>query len=113
MWNWLRSLRSWFNAKPKQTAALPPGRRSPGAYSMVPGPPQQSALPSSEEKPPRLDWQPLVQPPVEEDTVAPPLTHGRADRTPVLGIDLGTSHSVVAVVRQGKVEVIPNQEGEY
>jgi molecular chaperone DnaK len=45
--------------------------------------------------------------------VAPPLTSEQADYTPILGIDLGTSHSVVAVVRQGKIEVIPNQEGEY
>src|SRR5215207_7708586 len=31
---------------------------------------------------------------------------------PILGIDLGTTNCVVAVCRDGKVEVIPNHEGE-
>ena len=36
-----------------------------------------------------------------------------ADKGPIVGIDLGTSNSVVAVMRGGRVEVIPNQEGEF
>jgi len=66
-----------------------------------------------EEPPVGFDWRPTLHPGIEEDTVAPPLTWESADQGPILGIDLGTSHSIVAVVREGKVEVIPNQEGEY
>jgi molecular chaperone DnaK len=68
---------------------------------------------ASDEKPSRLRWQPQAGAPFAEDTIAPPLASGPADHSPILGIDLGTSHSAVAVVRQGKVEVIPNQEGDY
>src|SRR5262249_23692275 len=113
MWNWLRSLGSWFFATPGQAAEKPPGQPHPGSSSAAPERPQPAALPPSAGKPPGLGWQPLAQTSAEEDTVAPPLASGPADHAPILGIDLGTSHSAVAVVRLGKVEVIPNQEGEY
>jgi molecular chaperone DnaK len=113
MWNWWRSLRSWFFATPNQTSEQPTSRTFPSAYSAAPKQIQPTSLPLSSKKPPTLHWRPVAQTFVEEDTVAPPLTSGAADHSPILGIDLGTSYSVVAVVRQGKVEVIPNQEGEY
>ena len=41
---------------------------------------------------------------------APPLAEGDE---PILGIDLGTTHAVAAVVIGDEVRVIPNQEGSY
>src|SRR5262249_53373866 len=45
-------------------------------------------------------------------TTDPDIVCRAADPGLVLGIDLGTSNAVVAVLRAGRVEVIPNQEGE-
>ena len=35
------------------------------------------------------------------------------DGNPAIGIDLGTTHSCVAVHRHDQVEVIPNDQGNY
>src|SRR5262245_16625029 len=110
MWKWLRSLCSRLFSEPD---------RASGQISRFPTSSRNSARaqpdvrPTAAEKLPWLDWQPRLHATHDEETVAPPLTVGSADHAPILGIDLGTSHSVVAVVRQGKVEVIPNQEGEF
>jgi molecular chaperone DnaK len=45
-------------------------------------------------------------------TTDPDPACAQVDPGPILGIDLGTTHSVVAVLREGKVRVIPNQEGQ-
>jgi molecular chaperone DnaK len=113
MWKWLRSLRSRLFAAPEPAARQAPRQPSAQSYTTAPRSSQSAVLPSSTDKLSRLDWRPLAQAPVHEETLAPPLTSGPTDHAPILGIDLGTSHSVVAVVRHGKVEVIPNQEGEY
>jgi molecular chaperone DnaK len=48
---------------------------------------------------------PLTAPAFEEPTVAP------AQTGPILGIDLGTTNSCVAFVRDGKPQVLPSREG--
>jgi molecular chaperone DnaK (HSP70) len=42
-----------------------------------------------------------------EDDISPPLSPGRS-----VGIDLGTTNSAVAVIRDGKPFIIPNAEGQ-
>src|SRR5262249_27872291 len=111
MWNWLQSLRSWFEGTVEQTGERPRPEAIPVRLERAV--PSLPSLPGPEKPPPALAWNPCERPALEEPALAPPLSPTPADQEPILGIDLGTSHSVVAVVRDGKVEVIPNQEGEY
>src|SRR5262249_17988132 len=110
MWDWLPS---WWGGKgpadadrrlaapsgppargdeaPGRPAPLPTGRASEKERDRVRTPGRGG--PTAPAAGPRVD-----------DAVAP------SDL--ILGIDLGTTHSVVAVARDGRVVVIPNQEGE-
>jgi molecular chaperone DnaK len=45
-------------------------------------------------------------------TTDPDPACGQGEPGPILGIDLGTTHSVVAVMHKGKVQIVPNQEGQ-
>jgi molecular chaperone DnaK len=95
-----------------------PGTNQPS--SPVPTAPAAPVPPSStlvrrEERLIGLNWQPAASRPQaspEIYTTNPDPESPAFDRGPILGIDLGTSSSIMAVVRDGRVEVIPNQEGE-
>ncbi len=95
MWSWLKSL---FAPEPV------PQLSGPRCPSPVQGGETLRAL----------DWRKQESYPESEHffTTEPDADCVEPDQGPVLGIDLGTTHSVMAVVRAGKVEVIPNQEGE-
>ena len=108
MWSWFKSLWSWLNSggdvadddAPPQLAAGPSAAPAPGPASAARVEPTLG-----------LDWDPRPEPECD-DALAPPLADAAPDRGPVLGIDLGTTYSVAAVLRGSRVEVVPNAEGE-
>jgi molecular chaperone DnaK len=127
MWAWFKSL---FSArKPKALPGEGATRNTASSYSpttsrytesVTSAPPggRKSAPPGQDskgEQPLGLDWQPW--PTAAESTAVfttdPDPDCAAANDGPIVGIDLGTTHSVIAVVRGGRVEVIPNQEGEF
>jgi molecular chaperone DnaK len=98
MWPWLKSL--FTSREPK---ALP---GKDGAARPSPGRSPAGAQPLG------LDWQPCAAAPESEGVFTTDPGSAAPAHGPIVGIDLGTTHSVIAVMRGGSVEVIPNQEGE-
>jgi molecular chaperone DnaK len=105
MWSWLKSLLGRDSSAPPRLQLSPPSPSIPRPPSSTPrlgeslralGWGKQDTIPESE----------FVYTTESEDDDA------RTEAMPILGIDLGTTHSVVAVLREGKAEVIPNQEGQ-
>jgi molecular chaperone DnaK len=110
MWSWLKSLGLWG----KPTPALPAPSASSGSSSAQSS--GHAPLPASTAlQHPRLalDWHAHTPTLSSHDGHSSDSDlEGGADRGPIIGIDLGTSKAVAAVVRDGKVEIIPNQEGD-
>src|SRR4051794_20814454 len=105
MWTWLRSLWSGHKKSSPATfqatdtrAAPPPAHSVSSPPSPSRTPPQASPPPAPAKPLPGLDWKPLEIAAAEEPALAPALTGTAADENLILGIDLGTTHSVVAVV---------------
>jgi molecular chaperone DnaK len=87
--------------------SVPPPRPSPSAPRPV-VPPSQALpeLPSMKSGALSVEGAgPLTAPAFEESKVAP------AQTGPIIGIDLGTTNSCVAYVRNGKPQVLPSREG--
>jgi molecular chaperone DnaK len=105
MFSWVKSLLGTRQPVPEMRRLSPPA----GSHSR-PG----SAPTASGETLHALPWRKQDTIPESEFiyTTDPDPACGQADPGPVLGIDLGTTHSVVAILREGKAHVIPNQEGQ-
>jgi molecular chaperone DnaK len=109
MFSWLTSLWSWLNRGVEVVDDdVPPPRVAARSSQASRTGPAAAKLP---EPVAGLDWDPRPESECD-DTLAPPLPDEVPDGGPVLGIDLGTTHSAVAVLSGGRVEVIPNPEGE-
>src|SRR6266849_8155425 len=58
-----------------------------------------------------LSWIRLEFRPIRADGNTKKVAGGTAEMSKIIGIDLGTTNSVVAVMQGGEPVVIPNQEG--
>jgi len=76
----------------------------PAAPPPPPPPPAVEAKPQAKPPPP-------PPPPTETKPAATPEPSPPAKKTPMIGIDLGTTNSAAAVVKDGKPFVIPSREG--
>ena len=105
---------------PEPLKAAEPPRPAPPPEPPRPAPEPQKAPPPAAEpprqEPPKTEPEPAKKEPPPEER-ASPATGGarRAEqpkaRPPMIGIDLGTTNSAAAVVRDGKPFVIPSREG--
>ncbi|MFL5312975.1 MAG: Hsp70 family protein [Myxococcales bacterium] len=102
---------------PQPRAAAPP---APADAPVPPAPARNRASPSRRPAPPPLPRPTLtpgqpaqparpVLPEVVEDVV--PARPAGAPKGPIIGIDLGTTNSCAAVVKDGKAFIIPSREG--
>jgi molecular chaperone DnaK len=102
MWSWMKSL---FDRGASPVRQL----ESPAAAGRA-----RTKSPAASRTPHALPWRKQSSMPESEFiyTDDPSSASGDGDLGPVLGIDLGTTHSVVAIFADGKAQVIPNQEGQ-